>query len=82
MSSFSDLFSGGDTDTLPAWLQQGAELVDAGLDLYDRIGGGGTQPEPAPIQTQAPVAAGFAGLVSPGVLVIAGVALLLLLRKR
>jgi len=78
---FSDLFNTETNDTLPSWLQQGAAVLDSGIDLYERIAGGDSEPTLPPMREQAAQPA-YTNLLSPGVLLIAGVALFLLLRKR
>ena len=77
MSSFSDLFGSGSSDTLPDWLRQGANLVDEGFDLYDRIAGGSDEPDPGPMRTQTAAPASPFGL-TPMVALIGGVVLLYL----
>jgi len=54
--SFADLFSTNNSDSLPEWLQSGIGIVDSGLDIYERIAGGGEGPvlEPMERTTSAP----------------------------
>jgi hypothetical protein len=75
VSFFSDVFSTNDSDSLPDWLRTGAAIVDEGLDLYDRIGQGGEQPQLPPIQTQSAAPASPFGL-TPMVALVGGVILL------
>lgn len=81
MSLFNDLFNADGNDVLPDWLQSGAAALDEGLDLYDRIAGGGAQPQPTPILVQAP-STGLGWKGNTGIILIGAAVLLLFLANR
>ncbi len=80
---FSDLFASESNDSLPGWLQQGAAILDSGIDLYGEIAGGNDRPPLPPMQTQnAAPATPYASLLTPGVMIVVLVAALILLQKK